>query len=189
MQSTVKKASFISGVFLALALQFPTATLAATNLGVISGTTGITENVSTGSFDNLYNFTVAARGDVAYALTSILFLSKGATISGASLYRGTSSSMAAINPANLIASATSVPFNSGDFTITTTAGDAPGLSHLDSYTLVVSGTSDSSSAYTGAITLSPVPEPETFALLSAGLGMMGFMIRRRNRSAFSNRVA
>ena len=188
MQSTVKKASFISGVFLALALQFPTATLAA-NLGEISGTTGITENVATGSFDNFYNFTVAARGDVAYALTSILFQSKGASITSANLYRGTSDNMAGLNPANLIASGTSVPFTSGDFIITTTAGDAPGLSRLDSYTLVISGNSDSPSAYTGAITLSPVPEPETFALLSAGLGMMGFMIKRRNRSAFSNKAA
>jgi hypothetical protein len=37
-------------------------------------------------------------------------------------------------------------------------------------------------AYTyayGYSTISPVPEPETYAMLLAGLGMMGFMVRRR----------
>jgi PEP-CTERM motif len=29
------------------------------------------------------------------------------------------------------------------------------------------------------VTVSPVPEPETYAMLLAGLGLMGAMIRRR----------
>ena len=35
-----------------------------------------------------------------------------------------------------------------------------------------------------AVSISPVPEPETYAMLMAGLGLIGFMVRRRNaRSA------
>ncbi|HKX53004.1 MAG TPA: FxDxF family PEP-CTERM protein [Nitrosospira sp.] len=29
------------------------------------------------------------------------------------------------------------------------------------------------------VTVSPVPEPETYAMLLAGLGLMGMMVRRR----------
>ncbi|SFW30085.1 FxDxF family PEP-CTERM protein [Nitrosovibrio sp. Nv17] len=34
--------------------------------------------------------------------------------------------------------------------------------------------------YNGAISVSPVPEAETYAMLLAGLGLMGAMVRRRN---------
>ena len=32
-------------------------------------------------------------------------------------------------------------------------------------------------------TLAPVPEPETYAMMLAGLGMLGFMARRRRKQA------
>jgi len=35
-------------------------------------------------------------------------------------------------------------------------------------------------AYNGAIQLAPVPEPETYAMLLAGLGLMGAIVRRRS---------
>ena len=34
-------------------------------------------------------------------------------------------------------------------------------------------------AYAGTFTLSPTPEPETYAMFMAGLGLMGFIARRR----------
>jgi hypothetical protein len=40
-------------------------------------------------------------------------------------------------------------------------------------------TGDDSGGLVGGISVTPVPEPETFAMLLAGLGLMGFMARRR----------
>jgi hypothetical protein len=33
----------------------------------------------------------------------------------------------------------------------------------------------------GTLNVAAVPEPETYAMMMAGLGMMGFMVRRRKR--------
>jgi hypothetical protein len=39
--------------------------------------------------------------------------------------------------------------------------------------------------YNGAISISPVPEPEAFAMLLAGLGLMGAVVRRRGMNKTS----
>jgi hypothetical protein len=35
----------------------------------------------------------------------------------------------------------------------------------------------------GAISLAPVPEPQMYAMILAGVGLIGFMARRRQQSA------
>lgn len=63
---------------------------------------------------------------------------------------------------------------------------ALGRTRLDpgTYYLTVSGTATGSSggAFSGMINVSPVPEPETYALMLAGLGVLGFLARRRNKA-------
>lgn len=54
--------------------------------------------------------------------------------------------------------------------------DIPG-----SYQLLVQGTGGG--AYAGNLTVTPVPEPETYAMLLAGLGLIGFTARRRKNNA------
>ena len=50
-----------------------------------------------------------------------------------------------------------------------------------SYYLQVSGSlvSDTSGSFGGSVMLNPVPEPETYGLMLAGLGVVGMLVRRR----------
>nr|WP_195793161.1 FxDxF family PEP-CTERM protein [Roseateles sp. DAIF2] len=71
-----------------------------------------------------------------------------------------------------------------------TFGAAQGLEHLvtlgpGSYYFSVAGKTNGSSgiyALSSAATAVPVPEPETYALLLAGLGVVGFVARRRKQA-------
>jgi hypothetical protein len=49
------------------------------------------------------------------------------------------------------------------------------------YYLRVSGNlvSDSGASFGGAVMLAPVPEPETYGMMLGGLGVLGFLARRR----------
>ena len=62
--------------------------------------------------------------------------------------------------------------NSGAHTVSLAAGD---------YYYTVFGASSTGGAYSiaSAIVATPVPEPETYAMLLAGLGALGFLARRR----------
>ncbi len=52
---------------------------------------------------------------------------------------------------------------------------------LGQYYLQVSGTmvSNTSGSFGGSVMLNPVPEPETYGMMLAGLGVVGFLARRR----------
>jgi|SRR5471032_2553706 len=52
-----------------------------------------------------------------------------------------------------------------------------------SYYLLVKGSAVSNSAgvYSSSVTVTAVPEPETYAMLLGGLGLIGAMVRRRQR--------
>jgi hypothetical protein len=48
-----------------------------------------------------------------------------------------------------------------------------------SYALHIAGTSVGEALYAGTLSVSAVPEPETYGMMLAGLGLMGFIARRR----------
>jgi len=81
---------------------------------------------------------------------------------------------------------TSATLNSMPLVLTTDAGGFVELLYTPSsyavtgpLTLIVKGTSASNASYSGTLNVTAVPEPETVALMLAGLGVMGFVARRR----------
>jgi hypothetical protein len=76
---------------------------------------------------------------------------------------------------------TTLPFNNGSASGISFAAGAPLLA--GTYRFDVAGTTTSGAgSYAVAVSLAPVPEPETYAMMLAGLGLMGFIARRRKQS-------
>lgn len=51
----------------------------------------------------------------------------------------------------------------------------------DSFSKKIDKESDNKNRKENVSVTSPVPEPETYAMILAGLGLIGFSVRRRNR--------
>ena len=51
------------------------------------------------------------------------------------------------------------------------------------FTLNLFGTADVGAKYSGEVTVSAVPEPTTYGMLLGGLGIMGFLARRKAKKA------
>lgn len=104
----------------------------------------------------------------------------GLDISGLSLYRVGGGTGTGTGMDTLISSGTQV--NKGAMDVWSVSSN--NLSAGDYY-LLVSGNmvSNTAASFGGAVMLAPVPEPETYGMMLAGLGVLGFLARRRKQAA------
>jgi PEP-CTERM motif len=105
----------------------------------------------------------------------------GLDFSGLALYRvGGGTGTGGTAGDTLITSGTSL--QTGSMDVWTLSSD--NLQAGDYY-LLVSGNlvSDTAGSFGGAVMMAPVPEPETYGMMLAGLGVLGFLARRRKQAA------
>ncbi|WP_428503271.1 FxDxF family PEP-CTERM protein [Roseateles sp.] len=141
------------------------------NLGDITATGALqnSASISNGvSFSDTWNFTLSTYSDAAVLISAnfsrpeFAFTNFQATISGGNFPAPEALNLTAGN----------------SFQILEGAGEAV----AGNYTITVSGIANrNNSFYTFNVDVSPVPEPSSYALLMAGLGVVGFMARRSRK--------
>lgn len=121
------------------------------------------------TFSDRFNFTTSVTGDLTADLFSLSGTARnGLDITGFSLFSGTGELL-------------------GGTQLSTGSLDSWSLNYdnlsAGSYYVMVNGSvlSNSAGKYYANIALAPVPEPETYAMMLAGLGLLGFTARRRKQ--------
>ena len=138
----------------------------------------VVATVNSATFDDVFNFNVS----------SLSSLSGGASSSGFSIVFGPYT--VNVNPVTFSeiklfkgASEVTSGFSVTGLTSSSLSFSASNLV-ADSYSVHIKGAASSGiGAYAVAANLAPVPEPESYAMFLAGLGIMGAVVRRRQHQA------
>jgi hypothetical protein len=193
------KKSLIAGIVFATATFGSSAVMAQTTPAATIGTTPQVLDLTDGSgfFGDTFamnnngatfadHFTFSVTGTTSSNFDAIISsisrsADTGLDISGLSLYRvGGGTGTGGTLGDTLVSSGTSL--HSGEMDVWTLSSDS--LAAGDYYVLVSGNmVSDTSASFGGAVMLAPVPEPETYGMMLAGLGVLGFLARRRKQAA------
>lgn len=154
-----------------------------TALGTLPlGATAFNGSVSgTGPFSDIFTFTLPTNGGSSYTTVNFPFTFPG----GPSFNTVFSGLTLKSNPDGIVGNGDDVVVGStsmaGSAVSLNVGPTAPGM-----YFLVVNGSVPSGVSgglYSGAIAVSPIPEPETYGLFLAGLGLLGTIMTRRRKGA------
>ena len=171
------KLKFFAAASLAvLSLSGGTANATTTALGAATVGTPLSFGglAAPGPFSDIFTFTLPANGGSGYSVSNFTLLP--------GMY-GT-----ALTTLTLMSNADGILFNGDDTFVSsssTPGGASIGLSvsaqAAGNYYINVTGitTAPAGGIYTGAISVTAVPEPETYAMMLAGLAALGFLARRR----------
>lgn len=157
------------------------------NLGVLATDVVIGDDGLAGgkTFDEFFQFTLPDSAAAAWTLTASVADAVGLSALSSDLYFGAVSTLShGAGDPSPIANGQSFTDSSDPVSPTYWTFDpgTPNLANLapGTYTLVVSGrTLADGGAFGGTLSIAAVPEPETYAMFLAGLGMLGAIARRR----------
>ena len=158
----------LSSLALAIGLALGSASAFAevSGLDLSDGTAGFENTPPSGMFSDIYTFTLGTPFSFSSSITSVANGSKN------------------LNFTSITLTGTPMPLS-----FTQALGDpfelwtlSTGVLAAGSYAITLSGTNSVSPAsYGGNVSVSAVPEPETYALMFAGIGVIGFVAARRSR--------
>lgn len=145
--------------------------------------------LSPGPFNDIFSFVLPANGGSGYSILNFPLSITGVgdfntVISSISLYSNADGIL--FNGDDTHLASFLVPGgNTTNFTLGPNIGGSLYLSIGGSLYLSIAGIANGSldGLYNGSISVSPVPEPESYAMLLAGLGVIGTMVRRRPGSS------
>jgi hypothetical protein len=177
----------LAGAFPASATTITLPTTTASNGTIYSS---YTANVAAGPFIDSYSFTLPSS---AYTISTALVYALGTSISfnGFSTSNVIQLTSATLNGISASISNSSLP--AGIATLTTYTASASNVPGGSSNTLTISGSAAGANAYQILIAATPaVPERETWAIMIAGMGVVGvaaMRARRRQGSAQTTAAA
>jgi len=132
-----------------------------------------------GPFNDIFTFNLPANGGSGYSVINFSLPALG----------GSFNSLLATM--SLVSNADGILFNADDMLLSSTSSGGPdslgltwGPSAAGSYYLNITGISNGTvgGLYSGAISVTPVPEPETWAMLLAGLGIVALKLSRSSNA-------
>jgi hypothetical protein len=144
------------------------------------------------TFNDFFTFELPANGGSAYSVLNfpIQQLNLGLAFASLAVYSTGADGVIGGTGANadVVRASTSaqVGTNSQELSINIPAMAQGGKMYLN-----VAGftTGSAGGLYSGAISVSPVPEPEVWAMMLVGAGLVGFRLRNRSRKFAANRLA
>ena len=171
MKSKFVAAAVVASLFAAGAASATTTALGAAVAGSPLAFGGFS---APGAFNDIFTFTLPANGGSGYSVTNFTSIPGQFNTILATL--------------SLVSNPDGILFNADDTVLGTSVSPGGnslalswGASSSGNYYLAVGGVSNGSQGgiYNGAISVTAVPEPETYAMMLAGLGALGFLARRR----------
>ncbi len=175
------KISLLAGAIALMgAVYMPQANATTTFLGVIGVPGGVPIAGSTGSagsFIDYFNFKVSETAGVGATAISWAWATQGISLDKVSLFSGASgagSSLASVTPTSSSLGG-GMTFYSGSLSYVSFAPKVW-------YSLKVEGTGfGNGGMYNGSIVTAPVPEPEEWAMMLVGAGLVSYQVRRKQK--------